>query len=591
MIDDRNDHRLALGASGLLATFNEAGILVAADVHVAKRLGAGVGEAGPAVLLATAMAVRAVRLGSVCLDLQRAHEVVVDDEEIELPWPEPTAWIEQVAASRVVTEQLLRLEGPQLYLDRYWREEVAVCDNVLARLEHGAPEVDASALAAGLARLFAGPGDDEQREVARAAVTRWTTVLTGGPGTGKTTTVARLLALLAEQHEIAEGQVPRIAMCAPTAKAAVRLQDATAAATAELPPDDRERLGVLRASTIHRLLGYRGSNVRFRHDAHHRLPHDVVVVDETSMVSLTHMARLLEAVRPDARLVLVGDPGQLASVEAGVVLADLVKGLESHPAEPVSTLLQSHRFGDEIGELAARVRGGDADGALALLREDHPEIELVAPTDEAVMNVLRVRLRDAARDLRVAGEQHDAVGAIAILDEHRLLCAHREGRFGVQGWNREVERMVAEVTGVTHYDLWYPGRPVLVTANDRELEVFNGDVGVTLRRPDGSLVVALSRGTEAPRLLAPTRLPDSETMHAMTVHKSQGSQAKEVTVIMPPPESRLLTRELFYTAITRAEQKVRIVGTEQAVRDAIARPAQRASGLAERLKARGPGGG
>ena len=590
MIDDRHDRRLALGASGSLASFNAADILVAADIHVATRIAAAVGETEPDILLAAALAVRAVRHGSVCLDLMTAQDLPLE-EEVDVVWPEPRAWVEQVAASPLVGEQIFRLEGSRLYLDRYWREEGAVCDDVLTRLDHGAPGVDKAALGAGFDRLFDDPDYAEQRVAAEAAVGRWTTVLTGGPGTGKTTTVARLLALVAEQHQIATGQPPRIAMCAPTAKAAARLQDATAAATAELPETDQARLGALRASTLHRLLGYRGSNVRFRHDAHHRLPHDVVVVDETSMVSLTHMARLLEAVRPDARLVLVGDADQLASVEAGVVLADLVEGLEEHPARPVSRLTRSHRFGDEIGALATLVRGGDADGAIALLHEGHDEIELVGPTDVAATGALRIRLRDAGRALRVAGEQNDATSAIATLDDHRLLCAHREGRFGVQGWNREVERMVAEVTGVTHYDLWYPGRPVLVTSNDRELEVYNGDVGVTLRRPDGSLVVALARGSDAPRLLAPTRLPDVETMHAMTVHKSQGSQAKEVTVIMPPPGSRLLTRELFYTAVTRAEQKVRIVGTEQAVRDAIGHPAQRASGLAERLKASGPGGG
>ncbi len=587
MIDDRRDRRLALGASGVLASFNTADILAAADVHVATRLAATVGETEPDVLLAAALTVRAVRHGSVCLDLLKAHEVSLEQDEAVMEWPEPRVWIERVAASPLVDEQVLRLEGTRLYLDRYWREECAVCDDVLTRLGHAAPDVDEDALAAGLDRLFDDPDYAEQRAAAKAAVGRWTTVLTGGPGTGKTTTVARLLALVAEQHQIATGQPPRIAMCAPTAKAAARLQDATAAATAELPEVDQKRLGALRASTLHRLLGYRGSSVRFRHDAHHRLPHDVVVVDETSMVSLTHMARLLEAVRPDARLVLVGDADQLASVEAGVVLADLVAGLEEHPAQPVSRLTRSHRFGDEIGELASLVRGGDADGAIALLLEGHDEIELVDPADAAATHVLRARLRDAGRTLRIAGEQNDAASAIATLDEHRLLCAHREGRFGVQGWNREVERMVAEVTGVTHYDLWYPGRPVLVTANDRELEVYNGDVGVTLRRPDGSLVVALTRGTDAPRILAPTRLPDAETMHAMTVHKSQGSQAKEVTVIMPPPESRLLTRELFYTAVTRAQDKVRIVGTEAAIRDAIDHQVQRASGLVERLTATG----
>ena len=587
MIDDRYDRRLARGAAGVLADFNRADILSAADVHVASRLGVAVGESHPDVLLATALGVRAVRAGSVCLDLLHAHEVLVEDEDEEmvtLDWPESQAWVEQVASSPLVEEEILRLEGTKLYLDRYWREENAVCADILARLDHAPPQVDEDALGAGLERLFGEPTYAEQRIVAEAAVRRLTTVLTGGPGTGKTTTVARLLALVAEQHETATGQAPRIAMCAPTAKAAARLQDATVEATAELPEIDRQRLGELRASTMHRLLGYRGSNVRFRHDAHHRLPHDIVVVDETSMVSLTHMARLLEAVRPEARLVLVGDADQLASVEAGVVLADLVAGLADHPSNPVSRLTGSYRFGDVIGELATLVREGEADAAVALLNEGHDEIVLVDPADEAATQALRARLRDAGRALRIAGEQNDATAAIAVLDDHRLLCAHREGRFGVQGWNREVERMVAEATGVTYYDTWYPGRPVLVTTNDRELEVYNGDVGVTLRRPDGSLVVALARGTGPPRLLAPTRLPDVVTMHAMTVHKSQGSQAREVTVIMPPPESRMLTRELFYTAVTRAQDTVRIVGTEAAIRDAIGRQVQRASGLAERLR-------
>lgn len=590
MIDDRHDRRVALRARGVLATFNAADVLSAADVHVATRLADVVGETSDDVRLAVALAVRAVRQGSVCLDLAHAAEIPLDDDVI-LDWPEPAGWIDAVAVSPLVGEEILRLEGSRLYLDRYWREERAVCDDVLGRLEHEAPVADADALSAGLVRLFGEPTYAEQRAVAESAVRRWTSVLTGGPGTGKTTTVARLLALVAEQHELSDGVAPRIALCAPTAKAAAHLQDATLAAADDLPAEDRARLGDLRASTVHRLLGWRGSNVRFRHDARHRLPHDVVVVDETSMVSLTHMARLLEAVRPDARLVLVGDADQLASVEAGAVLADLVDGLAQHPAQPVSRLSTSHRFGEEIGSLAELVRSGDAEGAVELLRAGGETIELVDPEDQAAIEVLRVRLRDAGLALRRAGESFDAAAAIATLDDHRLLCAHREGRFGVQGWNREVERMVSDATGVTHYETWYPGRPVLVTANDRELDVYNGDVGVTLRRPDGALVVALARGTHEPRLLAPTRLPDADTMHAMTVHKSQGSQAREVTVIMPPPESRLLTRELFYTAITRAQDRVRIVGTEQAVRDAIGRQVQRASGLADRLRGSATDGG
>ena len=592
MIEDRHDRRLALHAVGVLAEFNQADVLTAADVHVATRLGAMLGEADDQVLLAAALAVRAVRQGSVCVDLSTVSEVPREEDDVELTWPDPVDWVAKVAVSPMVSEAVLRLEDSRLYLDRYWREEEQVCSALLTRLSRPAPDVDAAALASGLDRVFADPGYAEQRDAAEASARRSTTVLTGGPGTGKTTTVARLLALVAEQHEITTGRLPRIAMCAPTAKAAARLQEAVAEATAELPDVDRDRLGHIPALTLHRLLGWRpGSSVRFRHDRDNRLPHDVVVVDETSMVSLTHMARLLDALRSTARLVLVGDADQLASVEAGAVLADVVRGLESHPASPVSRLSTMHRFGGHIGELATALRDGDADAVMALLRAGHDDVELIDPTDAEAMAVFRSDVRDAALSVRLPAQDGDKSAAVSALDDHRLLCAHRQGRYGVNGWNREVERLVADATGVTHYEEWYAGRPILVTANDYGLGVFNGDVGVTVRRPDGRLVVALSDGTSDPRELATTRLSDVQTVYAMTVHKSQGSQAKVISVVMPPDDSPMLTRELFYTAVTRAQEKVRIVGGETAIRDAIGRQVQRASGLAERLSASGPGGG
>ena len=590
MIDDPHDRRLALQATGLLAEFNRADVLSAADVHVATRMGSLLGVESDDVQLAVALAVRAVRNGSVCVDLASVADLPTEDD-ITLPWPEVAGWADRVAASPFVTESALRVHEGRLYLDRYWREEGYVCDDLLTRLARPAPPLDDAALEAGLDRAFPGKGYDEQRAVARAAAARWVTVLTGGPGTGKTTTVAGLLALMAEQHQIHTGRVPRIAMCAPTAKAAAKLQDAVAEATGRLDPIDRERLGAVPATTLHRLLGWRpGSGVRFRHDRDDRLPHDVVVVDETSMVSLTHMARLLEAMRPTARLVLVGDADQLASIEAGAVLADIVRGLEHHPSSPVSRLHTTHRFGQQIGALAEALRIGDADTAIELVRAGHEEIELIDPEDPTAMNRFRHQVRDAALLVRTAAVEGDAAAAVDELDDHRLLCAHREGRHGVNGWNREVERLVSEVTGVVHYLEWYPGRPVLVTANDHVLGVFNGDIGVTVLRPDGRLVVALA-ASGGLRELATTRLPEVQTMHAMTVHKSQGSQAKVVSVVMPPTESRLLTRELFYTAVTRAQDQVRIIGSEAAIRDAIGRQVQRASGLAERLSASGPGGG
>ena len=501
-----------------------------------------------------------------------------------MPWPEPAAWLAEVAASPLVREQVLRLEGSTLYLDRYWREEGQVCDDLVLRLRRPAPEVDTALLEAGLARVFPDSGYDEQRAAVRAAAGQWTTILTGGPGTGKTTAVAGLLSLVAEQHEATSGQRPRIALCAPTGKASARLQEAVDEAAAKLASDtDRARVTGLQSTTLHRLLGWRpDSSVRFRHHRRHRLPHDVIVVDETSMVSLTMMARLLEAVRPDARLVLVGDPDQLSSVEAGAVLADLVEGLGGGDESPVLALRTTHRYGEEIGALAQALRDGDGDAVMAALGSAGDPVELVDPEDEAAMDDLRQRVADVATRMRTAADSDDVAGALATLDEHRLLCAHREGRYGVSGWNRMVEQLVADRTGVTTYDDWYSGRPVLVTANDRGQRLNNGDMGVTLRRPDGRLRVVLADLER--RVFAPTRLPDVQTMHAMTVHKSQGSQADVVSVIMPPEESRLLTRELFYTAVTRAKERVRIVGSEAAVRAAVGREVQRASGLRDRLR-------
>jgi exodeoxyribonuclease V alpha subunit len=592
MIEDPNDRRLALRASGLLGEFNSADVLNAADVHVAARLGSLLKVERDDVLLAAALAVRAVRTGSVCVDLATVADQPIElDPEVELAWPDAKGWTDLVSASSFVTESVLRVDEGRLYLDRYWREEGDVCADLLRRLDREPPTVDETTLDAALDRVFPPSGYEEQRAVVRAASSRWLTVLTGGPGTGKTTTVAGLLAVVAEQHESQHGRPPRIAMCAPTAKASARLQEAVAVATANLDEVDRDRLGQVPATTLHRLLGWRpGSGVRFRHDRDNRLPHDVVVVDETSMVSLTHMARLLEALRPSARLVLVGDADQLSSIEAGAVLADIVRGLEAHPADPVSRLTRTHRFGEHIGALADALRLGDADTAIEIVQAGHDEVELIDPDDVAAMTAFRRDVRDAALAVRAAAIEADSLGAVDALDRHRLLCAHREGRYGVNGWNREIERLVSDVTGIVHYREWYAGRPVLVTANDHVLGVYNGDIGVTILRPDGRLAVALA-GSAGFRELATTRLPEVLTMHAMTVHKSQGSQAKVVSIVMPPPESRLLTRELFYTAVTRAQDKIRIVGTESAIRDAVHRPVQRASGLAERLKAGAPQGG
>jgi exodeoxyribonuclease V alpha subunit len=583
-LEDPHDPRLAIGADGLLRSFNEAGVLDAADVHVARRVCDLAGEEAELVALAVAFAVRAVRGGSVCVDL-----AALADDDIEVPWPDPDAWYAAVAASPLLTSaprvlRLLEHGGPRLlYLDRYWREEEQVHADLVGR-PAGVVAPDAW-LASALDRVFPAVGYDEQRAAARVALTHATTVLTGGPGTGKTTTVAALLALCAEQAELGGAPSVRIALAAPTGKAAARLQQAVEAEVAKLPHADRDRLAGVRAVTLHRLLGARpDTSSRFRHHRENRLPHDVVVVDETSMVSLTMMARLLEAVRPGSRLILVGDPFQLASVEAGAVLADLVETVLDRTGVGVASLVTSHRFGESIGTLAEAVRSGDADRAVELLEAGGDHVRLVHADDPAP--AVRSLVVPHALGVLRAAEAGDGDLALELLDRQRLLCAHREGPFGVRHWNRQVERWLAEETGEPIHAAWYAGRPLLMTANDYGLGVYNGDTGVAVRPPAtarGRLLRAAVAGSAGRLDVAPSRLGDVETMHALTIHKSQGSQADEVVVILPPPESRLLTRELFYTAITRARERVVVVGSPDDVRAAIERRAQRATGLRQRL--------
>ncbi len=574
------DRRLARGQSGLLETFNDAGVLEAADVHVASRLGdlGGLDPVAEApVLLAVALAVRAVRAGSVCVDLTTISAIAPD-----LAWPEPAGWARAVGGSRLAEQGVVRLEGDLVYLDRYHRLETQVCADLLTRVDAPPPGVDEAALAAALPRISDSHLSDEQREAVVRAVRQSTTVLTGGPGTGKTTTVARMLVLLADQAR-ARGERLSVALAAPTGKAATRLQEAVMGELAGLDPGDRDRVGRPEAMTLHRLLGWRFDNqTRFRHDRSNRLKYDLVVVDETSMVELTMMARLLEAVRPQSRLVLVGDPRQLTSVGAGAVLSDIVAGFDGQSASPVVSLTRNFRSTRDILELSEALRAGDADAVLHRLRAPSDEVELIETDDPAA--ALREETLTSALAVRAAAEAGDPTGAVAALDRHRLLCAHREGPRGVRHWNRQVERWVTEETGQPVYGEWYVGRPLLVTSNDHTLEIYNGETGAAVRLPDGRLRAWIS-GSERLRDFAPGRLDAVETMHAMTIHKSQGSQAERITVLLPEADSRLLTRELFYTAVTRAQQHVSVVGSEAAVRSAVNTPAQRATGLVERLRA------
>jgi exodeoxyribonuclease V alpha subunit len=567
---DPFDVRRALGAGGLLGEFNTAGVLAAADVHVAARIGDLLGEADEAVRLAAALAVRAPRIGHVHVDLATIRDTATvessdpDEEPVDLgalPWPDGD-WVDRVAVSRMVSDGPLRLEGSALYLDRYWQEERQVAADLLALNAPLAP--DEARLSAGLARLFPERLDERQAQAAETAVRRRLAIVAGGPGTGKTTTVARILALLFEQDPDVH-----VALAAPTGKAQSRLQEAVAVEAARMDVDDavRERILGLRASTLHRLLGWRPDNrSRFRHHRGQRLPHDVVIVDETSMVSLSMMARLVEAIRDGGRLILVGDPGQLASVEAGAVLGDVVNAADGPLAPGIVVLDHVYRYDDAIAALAEAIRAGDADRALGVLRAGHDDVRWIAGEEPDLL----APALTASRAVRAAALAGDGPAALQALAGFRILCAHRRD---VAAWTERLETALA----VDTTERFYPGRPLLVTANDYDLGLFNGDSGVVVgeERP----VAAFERGLT----VSPARLGAVDTAYAMTIHKAQGSQFHTAAVLLPDPNARLLTRELLYTACTRAQKHLILAGTEESIRAAIERPIARASGLRQRL--------
>lgn len=648
-----------------LDIWRAAGVLTHADVHIAARLAqlGGLTDDDHLVVLAAALAARAPRHGHVCLDLRTVRESAaaeVDALRLEprtvtfpdLPWPsDPSVWREVIAQSPLVSletatglsvaDRPLVLHGDLLYLERYRMLEAQVAADIAERVTVTAgtspvTDPDPDRLQHLLDDLTL---TDEQREAVTRGLAQSFSVIVGGPGTGKTHTVAALLVALLDQ---ASPERPlRIALAAPTGKAAARMGEAIASAAARialLPLVGAEHLAaqLTRAepSTIHRLLGTIPESTRFRHDRTDPLPHDVVIVDETSMVSLPLLAKLLDAVHPQSRVVLVGDPGQLASVEAGSVLGDIAgpvvlaaDGEGPEPAGPlaesITVLRESRRFPLEspVGRFAAAVRTGDIATATAILEasviaspaigaapehvtDPSPEPVTAAgttadpdsvtvrwfphdvtdPRAAALIAAEALGAAESVRDHALAGRAADALAGLGVV---RVLCAHRAGPHGVARWNRQFDDWLfgaSSPPGVLPV-----GRPVMVTVNDPANDLFNGDLGVVVAAdpdaPTGAVRVAFAdpARAEGVRLLSPARLEHVDTVHAMTIHKSQGSEFDEVVIVMPSTESPLATRELLYTAVTRARRSVMLIGSLTAISRAIDTRVTRASGLGPRL--------
>lgn len=562
-------------------------------------------QADEAVLACAALCSEALAAGDVCLPLARVAG--------RRPWAEHDFVLPPLAELRGLLESSalvgapgrfapLILEGERLYLARYQAYEQRLAERLLA-LSAERPAVDEALLSESLARLFAfnRQQPDWQRLAAAQAVRRRLAVISGGPGTGKTTTVVRLLAALLEQPG---GERLAIGLAAPTGKAAARMAEAIRNAKADLPlADHLKALLPEEARTLHRLLGSRGDSPAVRHDAARPLALDVLVVDEASMVDLALMAKLVDALPPQARLILLGDKDQLAAVEAGAVFAELCEGRGFDAAAaaelqritgqtvPVETprsalgdavvlLTHSHRFaGDSgIGELARRINTGDAAGTLNLLREGRADLAWQAEPSQAA---LLERLEQGYAPYLKAARRGDPAEAFAAFNAFRALTAQREGPWGVGGLNEALEARIKRRYSLAERERWYPGRAVMVRQNDYALGLFNGDIGLCLAGEHGLRVYF--EGDDGFRAFAPARLPSHDSAFAMTVHKSQGSEFSEVLLALPESPSPLLTRALFYTGITRAKHKVEIWGLPARLAEAVNTKAERAAGLAQRL--------
>lgn len=554
------------------------GLLGDLDVHFARLIAEH--DASPPVVLVAAVLSQLASVGHVCLDLAALEGQSITEELALPPLDELLSALRTHPACGGPDDYTpLVLDGTRLYLRRYFDYEVAVAD---AWQESGVAMALTPSLESELERFFPrGEKEDrmrDQRAAAAYALMHRRVLISGGPGTGKTTTLASILALLlGRQADL------KILLAAPTGKAAARMQDAIRGAKARLPLSDDIKAAMPEAAqTLHRLLGARpeGGGMVWRHGPDNPLDCDVLVVDEASMIDLALMARLLSALPAQACLILLGDRDQLASVEAGAVFADLC-------SLGAAVLSVSFRFGTDggIGRLAALVRAGDADGMLRLLREYSTEVRWLPESDRA-----------AAVDHAATEYQHfiEDVGRLPVpqiferFAAFRMLTPMRKGPLGVASLNTEIEKRLVARNAIPPRSRWYVGRPVMIATNDYGLRLFNGDIGICVHDPvSGELRVAFpAEEGGGMRLLAPARLPAHETAWAMTVHKSQGSEFDCVSLVLADEVNELVTRELLYTAITRARKSVLIHASAEALRACCMRRIARHTGLVARLQNR-----
>jgi exodeoxyribonuclease V alpha subunit len=466
------------------------------------------------------------------------------------------------------TVQPLVVSGQRLYLHRYWQYEQRLAEQLAARCQRQWPVLVNQAL---LDQLFpaTAPQPDGQKQAALTALSQSVTLITGGPGTGKTTTVVKLLALLQAQAS----EALHIALAAPTGKAAMRLQESIIASKQTLPCDTALIDSLPHSvTTLHSLLGAQAPSPYFKHNATSPLPHDAVVVDETSMVDLALMSKLVDALKPNARLILLGDKEQLASVESGAVLADLSTAMSAQTVE----LLYSHRFQGDIKTLAEQVNQQQADSAWHTL---HTAGACTTLLDGDAISFARQQYQ-AYWQLAATADASAISDLMEAFNRFRVLCSNQQGPQGVHAINQQLEHTLIS----PRHGQWYPGRPVLLTRNSPDLGLYNGDIGLCLRETDShNLRVFFMRSNGSVQSVSPQQLLHCETAFAMTIHKSQGSEFDAVLIMLPEQANAVLSKSLLYTAITRAKQRVTLAATHAVFNACVNHAPQRTSGLSQRL--------
>ncbi|MBU0942874.1 MAG: exodeoxyribonuclease V subunit alpha [Proteobacteria bacterium] len=465
----------------------------------------------------------------------------------------------------------------RLYLEKIFAYESRLAENIKRLVANASPLLMDVTLLKTLFGEDAAGEVDWQRISAERALEQNFLIICGGPGTGKTSTVVKILALLLSVR----GPGLRIGLAAPTGKAAMRLQESIADSIHHLALSDPVRARIpTQAHTLHRLLGVRRLSPFFFHHAQNPLPYDVVVVDEASMVDLALMSKLVAALRPESRLILLGDRNQLASVESGAVLADLIAALPENTVE----LQKSYRFDGGIKGFAEAINGGDSSRAWQIMAGQEPEnVSLLEEEVADYGGEKYCRYMEAVRQARTVEEYGQL---FSFLHSFKILCALRNGPAGVTGINAQVERFLSARGYDCFASAWYRGRPVMVTRNDYALDLYNGDIGICLPDPERpeTMKVWFERPDATLQGLLPGRLSSCETVYALTIHKSQGTEIDEVLVVLPEHDSVLITRELLYTAVTRAAKRVRLRGKRAVFDTAVSRKIERFSGLALRLR-------